>query len=350
MRVEAGLITVEQEVYMNELYPHYVPAYRDFSYSGIGAVKGSRNLEVSKTVKKAKGGGQDISEFEQSIAEQTEQLLRAGRINQLANAIYEAATASNDDTYVEIVNEPKKNSPDIEMTEDILSQNAVKVAKMSPVAKLTGNEFSSDGKGTLQEKVVSFFDSFGNKVKTKEIGIVDVTKSSFRDDKAHGLTRNKVISFKSIPEVLSNGRVIDVYHPDGKPYERITIAAPVMIGSEKYYVGVMVQKDNQSNRMYLHDLITEKATLSFNTEPTAENGEGIRDKGHLFITSILKNALKVNSSAKNSENLGSQDDIYDAFNRDTEVQQKNKNNQITFYKDGEKITMNVSREIFLGFE
>ena len=109
MRVEAGLITAEQEAYMNELYPHYVPAYRDFSYSGIGAVKGSRNLEVSKTVKKAKGGGQDISEFEQSIAEQTEQLMRAGRINQLANAIYEAATASNDDTYVEIVSRQKLN-------------------------------------------------------------------------------------------------------------------------------------------------------------------------------------------------------------------------------------------------
>jgi len=47
-----------------------------------------------------------------------------------------------------------------------------------------------------------------------------------------------------------------------------------------------------------NDVITEKATLSFNTEPATENSEGIRDKGHLFITSILQNALKVNVSKK----------------------------------------------------
>ena len=122
----------------------------------------------------------------------------------------------------------------------------------------------------------------------------NVTKSSFRDDKAHGLTRNKVVSFAAVPDVLSQGEVIDVYAPKGKPYERIIIAAPITIDSEKYYMGVMVQKDNQSNRMYLHDVITEKATLSFNTEPTAENSEGIRDNGHLYITSILQNALKIN--------------------------------------------------------
>ena len=66
-----------------------------------------------------------------------------------------------------------------------------------------------------------------------------------------------------------------------------------MIADEKYYMGIMIQRDNQSQRMYLHDVITEKATLSFTTEPTAQDGEGIRDKGHLFITSILQNALIV---------------------------------------------------------
>ena len=53
--------------------------------------------------------------------------------------------------------------------------------------------------------------------------------------------------------------------------------------------------------MYLHDVITEKATLSFNTEPTTKNSEGIRDKGHLYITSILQKALKVNINGRNSK-------------------------------------------------
>ena len=39
--------------------------------------------------------------------------------------------------------------------------------------------------------------------------------------------------------------------------------------------------------------LKEEATLSFTTEPTATGGEGIRDKGYLFMTSILKKALFV---------------------------------------------------------
>ena len=60
----------------------------------------------------------------------------------------------------------------------------------------------------------------------------------------------------------------------------------------------MVQKNIQSNRAYLHDVITEKATLSFNTEPTTQRSEGIRDNGHLYITSILQKALNVNHPAE----------------------------------------------------
>lgn len=190
-----------------------------------------------------------------------------------------------------------------EFSYEKLASNAKNVTKMKAVAKLSKHEFEDDGIHSLKDRVVSFFDSFGNKVQTKEIGTVSVVASSFRDDKAHGLTRNKVISFKAIPEVLKEGRVIDIYKPTGKPYTRITIAAPITIGNEKYYVGVMVQKDNQSNRMYLHDIITEKATSSFNTEPAAQKSEGIRDEGHLFITSILQKALNVNDSNQNNSTV-----------------------------------------------
>ena len=207
--------------------------------------------------------------------------------SETANATSENLSSDNDSN--------KNNNVFDSFTNEKLRNNAKIVTQMDSVADLTGKEFSSQEPGTLKEKVLAFFASFGNKVKTKEIGTVAVTQSSFRDDKAHGLTRNKVIAFKAVREVLTDGRVIDTYSPDGKPYDRITIAAPIRIAGEKYYMGVMVQKDNQSNRMYLHDVITEKATLSFNTEPTTENGEGIRDKGHLYITSILQNALKVNT-------------------------------------------------------
>ena len=73
------------------------------------------------------------------------------------------------------------------------------------------------------------------------------------------------------------------------------------MGIEKYYMGVTVQKDNQSNRMYLHDVITEKATSSFSNEANHQNGEGIRDEGHLFVTSVLQKALNVKGNIKKSQ-------------------------------------------------
>ncbi|MBR3894484.1 MAG: hypothetical protein IKJ35_04985 [Clostridia bacterium] len=182
-----------------------------------------------------------------------------------------------------------------------LHENARAVTQMHIIAELSGEEFKSDGKTSLKERVVTFFNSFGNEVYNPDMGDVSVTTSSFRDDKGHGLTYNKVISFSAIPDVLSKGKIIDIYHPENKPYTRIIVAAPISIAGEKYYMGVMVQRDNQSQRMYLHDVITEKATLSFTTEPTTQNGEGIRDKGHLFITSILQKALNVKPFEKNSD-------------------------------------------------
>lgn len=187
-------------------------------------------------------------------------------------------------------------------TEARLRENAKAVLNSKVVATLTGNEFRGGEGETLSNRVVAFFDSVGNKAIHKELGEIALTKSSFRDDKAHGLTRNKVVSFMAVPQVIEHGHVIDIYQPEGKPYERITIAAPITIGEQKYYVGVMVQRDHQSQRMYLHDIIAEEATLSFNTEPTTQKGEGIRDKGHLFITSILQNALSVKSDAEISKN------------------------------------------------
>ena len=56
--------------------------------------------------------------------------------------------------------------------------------------------------------------------------------------------------------------------------------------------------------MYVHHVITEKATVSFTNGANRQSGEGIRDNGHLFITSILPNALNINpSSEKTSKSL-----------------------------------------------
>ena len=120
MRVEAGLITQESADYMKKLYPHYVPAYRDIEGGGISIVKGKNNLEIARTVKKAKGGNQDILDVASSIAEQTSELMKAGQINLLARELYEAAKASGDDTYVKILSEEAVEEMEDATSDEIL--------------------------------------------------------------------------------------------------------------------------------------------------------------------------------------------------------------------------------------
>ena len=64
--------------------------------------------------------------------------------------------------------------------------------------------------------------------------------------------------------------------------------------------------------------------MSFNTEPTTKNGEGIRDKGHLFITSILQNALSVktdNEIAKSFQGSAGMDFVANATSVREEMKQ-----------------------------
>ena len=84
---------------------------------GGSAGKGGK-LEVSSTVRRAKGGGGNLLEIRQSIAEQTNELMRFGHTNLLAGRVYDIAKETGDTTYVEILSEEKvERSDEVDRTE-----------------------------------------------------------------------------------------------------------------------------------------------------------------------------------------------------------------------------------------
>ena len=109
----------------------------------------------------------------------------------------------------------------------------------------------------------------------------------------------KVATYAAIPDVLNNGVVIFRQEKNRHGLERLVVAAPVAVGanSEKMYVGVMLQRDPQTQRLYLHDAVAEK-------EPAAQTGGHLSTTGpngsesELYTTNILRNALNVK---KNTE-------------------------------------------------
>lgn len=73
------------------------------------------------------------------------------------------------------------------------------------------------------------------------------------------------------------------------------MAAPVTVGTsaEKMYTAVMLQRDPQTQRLYLHDAITEKELDIRGTEHLKTHRGSDTTNSELYTTDILRNALNV---------------------------------------------------------
>lgn len=112
-RVDTGLISQDFADYLADIYPYYVPTYRVGNNKGIGAINGKYNLAIKRTVKTAKGSIAPLMPIDVMISRQTMETIRAGRVNQLANALYEQAERTGDFTDIEIVSKTKLSKSEL---------------------------------------------------------------------------------------------------------------------------------------------------------------------------------------------------------------------------------------------
>ena len=106
VRKQGGLVSEDMVQCMKELYPHYVPTYRDMP-STSGGYSNHNSVAVNSTIKAAKGGNQDIMPLIDSIARQTLQTFSAAKKNILGNMLYEDAMDTTRDIseYIQSVTE-----------------------------------------------------------------------------------------------------------------------------------------------------------------------------------------------------------------------------------------------------
>lgn len=178
-------------------------------------------------------------------------------------------------------------------TDEQMEKNAAGLRTMKAVAKVTGDELGPRSI-SIKERVTKYFASQGNNVHTEAFGDVALSNSSVHSEIRHGHTSAKVATYAAIPEVLRSGVVIYRKEKNRHGLERIVVAAPVEVGTnaEKMYVGVMLQRDPQTQRLYLHDAVTEKepaAQTDGHLSTTGPNGM----ESELYTTSILHRALQV---------------------------------------------------------
>ena len=130
---------------------------------------------------------------------------------------------------------------------------------------------------------------------SEQFGDVALSKSSINSEFRHGITPLKVVTFAAVPSVIKRGVVIYTLNKNSSGLERIVVAAPVTVGTpaEKMYVAVMLQRDPQSQRLYLHDAVTEKE-LDINSAEHLKTHRGPDTaENELYTTDILRNALNV---------------------------------------------------------
>lgn len=148
--------------------------------------------------------------------------------------------------------------------QDDIKTNLKDVANMPTVSNVKETEFSK-GKIKLVDQVAEFFDDIGNNVYNEMLGDVELSRKGVKDDISHGIGRAKAISFKAIPDIIKNGKIVNYSsNYKGKGHARVVVAAPIeIVGSQekicgKYIMAVVLRRENAKQRFYMHEVATIK--------------------------------------------------------------------------------------------
>ena len=293
-REEAGELTSEQ---VDALDREFVARYPE-----LEALRNELYNDVYMKLKELGKGKRDPNELYRNTAGEIEARESASRRNMTAEERRQKTPDLGWDRAV--FAEDAGTTAEIKYpvyTPEAIHENQRKLRDMQPVTKLTGNEFAK-GDTDLMTQVLNYFDSLGNSVHSERFGDVALTKSSWRSERRHGMTALKANTFAAVPKVIRNGVVIDYMQKHDGAVDRIVAAAPIQIGTDAdYYVGVMLQRDQQSQRLYLHDVVALKNQGQKNkTQTWHQNPDVSRSSSNLDISSILRNALDGNTSAQNT--------------------------------------------------
>ncbi|MDR1330017.1 MAG: hypothetical protein LBK23_10505 [Oscillospiraceae bacterium] len=189
------------------------------------------------------------------------------------------------------------------------TENKRTVAAMEPVAALTGDEFR-DEKGTLLEKVQSFFRRTGN-IENPDIGTIEVSRNNIRDSLSHGYGSDKIAAFAAVPEVLRQGKIIGGEDNRGNSgFDSFIVAAPVTIKNTPFFEGVIVRRniENGVQRYYVHEVWAENSEADARSQTLSTANDGNRRGASApTLNSVLRELWNVKR-----ENSGGGDVMYSA--------------------------------------
>lgn len=145
-----------------------------------------------------------------------------------------------------------------DFSQEEIENNIRMVSQMDPVVEITGEEFAK-GETDLITQVERFFAEHHNSAYNDQLGEVILDRKGVKSDIAHGIGRKKAAAFAAVPSVIEQGYVVD-YQKNWKNrgYDTAVLAAPITIGTDEYMAAVILIRSRQTNRFYVHEVLTTK--------------------------------------------------------------------------------------------
>lgn len=269
-------------------------------------VKGVREqVEVTYEFENSHSNAEMLSEVQKESLDRLKQLASEGAeaLKSQAEEHHDSVQALLDSMTLE---EAKRLG--IKETNPKMLRNMGELAKMESILTVDPIKLEKTGKKP-KEMFNEFFGSLGGVIHSKRFGDIELTNSSARSEIRHGITAEKLATIEAIPDVIQKGQVI--FDREKEPgVQRTVVCAPIKIGTRSYYMGVMLHKDPNTNRLYLHNVVSIEQKRKAIATPKADrvtNGAlegstpteadlvttGTPVDNDLSMTIILQNALKV---------------------------------------------------------
>lgn len=159
-----------------------------------------------------------------------------------------------------------------------------------PIATLRTSEAPHQGKAKLREWAVRIFRDYGFYANNPKLGRVLMDERSVRDSLGHSLNPFKAVAFKAVPEVIEKGAIAHIEKRGDM--DSIYISAPVVMNGTDDIVTVLVHRDVNSQRMYLHSVTTKESLLR--SSQSSADAEAFKRSGTVIsggISKILRDAL-----------------------------------------------------------
>lgn len=173
----------------------------------------------------------------------------------------------------------------------------------TPVCKVEGDEFLPVQGMTFVQQIEQFFNKQGGKA-SSPFGDVMLNKKGVKADKNHGMSRIKAATFAAVKDVLEKGKIIlplDYHKVHNKKELTGMVAAPILVGEDRYICVVEVIKNLKEQRLYVHEaFLTKNLQEVVASSHVRDSNDATSRQPQGEVANVLINHLKNNTGVSGS--------------------------------------------------